>query len=195
MNEIFKKLIEYKLTPNAFYVLYCIKENIVPYNFINKELECRRLQKDNWLTESLQLTDKSIIFTVEIDGYFKKSKKKTSKDLMGHNFLQNIEEYVKIFPNRKLSSGKYARIPAKNLENAFRWFFENYDYDWETIFLATQKYIFEYESKNYEYMRNSQYFLRKQSVDKSWDSDLAIYCEYLKDNPDEDNNVFSDLIV
>ena len=76
MNEIFKKLIEYKLTPNAFYVLYCIKENIVPYNFINKELECRRLQKDNWLTESLQLTDKSIIFTVEIDGYFKKSKKK-----------------------------------------------------------------------------------------------------------------------
>jgi hypothetical protein len=61
---------------------------------------------------------------------------------------------LNIFPNKKLSSGKYARVPSKNLENAFRWFFENYEYNWETIFLATQKYIYEYESKNYEYMRN-----------------------------------------
>jgi hypothetical protein len=195
MTEIFSKLIEQKLTPNSFYVLYCIKENVIPHNFVNKELECKRLQKDEWLTESLQLTDKSIIFMVEIDGYFKKSKKKTSKDLMGQNFLQNIEEYIKIFPNKKLSSGKYARIPAKNLENAFRWFFDTYTYDWEVIFLATQKYVLEYESKNYEYMRNSQYFLRKQNVDKSWDSDLAIYCEYLNNNPDEDSTVFNDLIV
>ena len=79
MTEIFSKLIEQKLTPNSFYVLYCIKENIIPYNFVNKELESRRLQRDEWLTESLQLTDKSIIFMVEIDGYFKKSKRKLLK--------------------------------------------------------------------------------------------------------------------
>jgi hypothetical protein len=195
MTEIFTKLIQHSLTPNSFYVLYCIKEKVIPVGFVNKELECKRLQKDLWLTESLELTDKSIIFITEIDGYFKKSKKKTSKDLMGHNFMQNIEAYVNIFPNRKLSSGKYARVPAKNLENAFRWFFDTFNYDWETIFLATQKYVLEYESKNYDYMRNSQYFLRKQNIDKSWDSDLATYCEYLKDNPDEENNVFSELIV
>jgi len=195
MTEIFIKLIQHGLTPNSFYVLHCIKEKIVPHNFVNKELECRRLQKDHWLTESLELTDKSIIFTTEIDGYFKKSKKKTSKDLMGHNFMQNIEAYVNIFPNRKLSSGKYARVPAKNLESAFRWFFDTYNYDWETIFLATQKYVLEYESKNYDYMRTAQYFLRKQNIDKSWDSDLATYCEFLKDNPDEDKDVFSELIV
>jgi hypothetical protein len=195
MIEIFTKLIQNDLTPNSFYVLYCIKEKIVPHNSINKALECKRLHMNHWLSESLELTDKSIIFMAEIDGYFKKSKKKTSKDLMGQNFMQNIEAYVKIFPNKKLSSGKYARVPAKNLENAFRWFFDNFNYDWETIFLATQKYVLEYESKNYEYMRNSQYFLRKQNVDKSWDSDLATYCEYLNDNPDEDKNVFSDLIV
>ena len=150
---------------------------------------------NQWLSESFELTDKSIIFIIEIDGYFKKSKKKTSKDLMGYNFMQNIEAYVNIFPNKKLSSGKYARVPAKNLENAFRWFFETYNYDWETIFLATQKYVHEYESKNYDYMRTAQYFLRKQNVDKSWDSDLATYCEFLKDNPDEDNNVFNELVV
>lgn len=195
MTEIFTKLIQNNLTPNSFYVLYCIKEKIVPHNYVNKELECKRLQKDQWLTESLELTDKSIIFITEIDGYFKKSKKKTSKDLMGHNFMQNIEAYVNIFPNKKLSSGKYARVPAKNLENAFRWFFDTFSYDWETIFQATQKYVLEYESKNYDYMRTAQYFLRKQNIDKSWDSDLATYCEFLKDNPDEDKDVFSELIV
>jgi len=195
MTEIFIKIIQQGLTPNAYYVLHCIKDKIVPHSSINKDLECKRLQSGAWLTEDLQLTDKSIIFTTEIEGYFKKSKKKTSKDLLGHNFMQNIEAYVTIFPNKKLSSGKYARVPPKNLENAFRWFFETYNYDWETIFLATQKYVNEYESKNYEYMRNSQYFLRKQNIDKSWDSDLATYCEFLKDNPDEDSNVFSDLVV
>jgi len=195
MTEIFIKIIQQGLTPNAYYVLHCIKDKIVPHSSINKDLECKRLQSSAWLTEDLQLTDKSIIFTTEIEGYFKKSKKKTSKDLLGHNFMQNIEAYVTIFPNKKLSSGKYARVPPKNLENAFRWFFETYNYDWETIFLATQKYVNEYESKNYEYMRNSQYFLRKQNIDKSWDSDLATYCEFLKDNPDEDSNVFSDLVV
>jgi hypothetical protein len=195
MLEIYTKLIQNELTPNAFYVLSCIKEKIVPHKFVNKELECKRLQNDEWLTNDLQLTDKSIIFTTEIDGYFKKSKKKTSKDLMGHNFMQNIEAYVNIFPNKKLSSGKYARVPAKNLETAFRWFFDTYDYSWETIFEATQKFIHEYESKNYEYMRNSQYFLRKQCVDKSWDSDLATYCEFLNNNPDDDVVVFNELIV
>ena len=147
------------------------------------------------MSESFELTDKSIIFIIEIDGYFKKSKKKTSKDLMGYNFMQNIEAYVNIFPNKKLSSGKYARVPAKNLENAFRWFFDTYNYNWETIFQATQKYVLEYESKNYDYMRTAQYFLRKQNIDKSWDSDLATYCEFLKDTPDEDKDMFSELIV
>lgn len=195
MTEIFNKLIENGLTPNSFYVLYCIKENLIPHNSINKELECKRLQMNQWLSESFELTDKSIIFIIEIDGYFKKSKKKTSKDLMGYNFMQNIEAYVNIFPNKKLSSGKYARVPAKNLENAFRWFFDTYNYNWETIFQATQKYVLEYESKNYDYMRTAQYFLRKQNIDKSWDSDLATYCEFLKNTPDEDKDMFSELIV
>ena len=195
MKEIFKKLADMGITPNAFYILDCVKEGIVPNTYVKASLEVTRLIKDNWLTQDLQLTDKSVIFTTEIDGYFKRSKKKTSTDLLGHNFMQNIEAYVHIFPNKKLSSGKYARVPAKNLESGFRWFFENYDYDWETIFQATQKYVGEYESKNYEYMRTAQYFLRKQNVDKSWDSDLATYCEYLKDNPDDEQVYFGELIV
>jgi hypothetical protein len=195
MTDIFTRLIQEDLTPNTYYVLHCIREKIVPHKFVNKELECKRLQSNLWLTENLQLTSKSLIFMEEINGYFKRTKKKTSQDLMGKDFIANIEGYVEIFPNIKLSSGKYARVNAKNLEAPFKWFFETYDYDWETILKATERYVDEYSIRRYEYMRTAQYFIRKQNIDKSFESDLATYCEILKTNPDDQQIYFSENVV
>lgn len=190
MQDIYTRLIKENLTPNAFYVLHCIKEGIVPDKFVNKELEVARLKSAKWLNEDLTLSNKSITFTDEINSFFKKIKKKVSKDLMGEDFLQKIQEYVEIFPNRKLNSGKYARVNPKNLEAGFRWFFENYDYDWDMIIKATEKYVDEYSVRNYEYMRNSQYFIRRQNIDKSFESDLATYCEIINTNPEEGGNSY-----
>ena len=195
MTDIFTRLIQEELTPNTYYVLHCIREKIVPHKFVNKELECKRLQSNLWLTENLQLTSKSLIFMEEINGYFKRTKKKTSQDLMGQGFVTNIQTYVEIFPNIKLSSGKYARVNAKNLEAPFKWFFENYDYDWETIIAATERYIDEYSIRRYEYMRTAQYFIRKQNIDKTFESDLATYCEILRTNPDDEQVYFSERVV
>ena len=189
MIEIYQRFIKEDITPNSYYVLDCIKNKINIHKFVNSNLECSKLISNNWLTEDLQLTNKSIIFTTEIDGFFKKAKKKITKDLLGNNFAANIQKYVEIFPNRKLSSGKYARVNPKNLENSFRWFFENYDYDWDMIFQATKKYIYDYSLKNYEYMRTSQYFIRKQNTDKTYDSELADYCNMI-DNVLDDEVVF-----
>lgn len=194
MVDIFSKLLKVGLTPNSFYVLYCIKEKLTIANFVNKAIECKKLQSDAWLDNNLELTSKSIIFITEIDSFFRKNKKKTSKDLLGNEFLDKIEEYNKTFPNKKLSSGKYARVNPKTLENAFRWFFENYDYDWDTILKATSKYVDEYSIRRYEYMRTSQYFIRKQNTDKTWDSDLATYCELIKDGEDDIVDYFKDRI-
>jgi hypothetical protein len=190
MIELFNRMIQENITPNACYVLHSIKEKIVPKSFVNKELEVARLKANGWLNEDLTLTSKSIIFIEEINGFFKRAKKKTSRDLMGADFLQKIQEYVEIFPNRKLSSGKHARVNPKNLEAGFRWFFENYDYDWETILKATEKYVDEYSVRNYEFMRNSQYFLRKQNIDKSFESDLATYCQIIISNPEEEGDTY-----
>jgi len=195
MDEIFNKLIEVNLTPNAYYILHCIKERIVPKSFVNKDLQLVKLKSDNWVTQDLQLTSKSVIFMSEIDSFFKKSKKKTSQDLMGKEFLEKIQEYVEIFPNKKLSSGKYARVNAKNLEGAFRWFFETYDYSWETILVATEKYVTEYSLKNYEFMRTAQYFIRKQEIDKTFVSDLATYCEFINTGTDEGQFYFKENVV
>jgi hypothetical protein len=186
MEDIFSKFVKEGITPNSYYVLQCIKNKVVPYSFISKELETKRLINDGWLKDDLTLTDKSIIFTTEIEGFFKKSKKKTSKNLLGDNFEDNIKKYSNIFPSIKLSSGKYARSNPKNLENALRWFFETYDYDWETVLLAAKKYVLEYRDINYQYMRTSQYFIRKQNTDKTWDSDLADYCEMIINKPDDE---------
>ncbi len=195
MDEIFKRLMDENISPNTYYVLHCIKEKIVPSTLVNKEIESKRLQSNAWLDENLQLTSKSIIFMEEINGYFKRTKKKAAKDLMGKDFLLNIKEYVEVFPNRKLSSGKYARVNPKNLEAPFKWFFETYDYSWDIILQATNKYVNEYEVRDYEFMRTAQYFIRKQNIDKSFESDLATYCELVINNPDDEIVYFKERIL
>ena len=196
MNEIFNKLVKEKLTPNSLYVLHCIKEKIsVSKSLANSDLEIHKLLTDDWLNDKLQLTSKSIIFMEELNSYFRKSKKKTSKDLMGDNFDNKIKLYNSLFPAKKLGSGKYARTNVKNLETSFRWFFDTYDYDWHTILLATKKYIEEYKMKNYEYMRTSQYFIRKQNTDKSFESDLATYCDMLNEVDSNEEDIFREKIV
>ena len=43
-------------------------------------------------------------------------------------------------------------------------------------------------------MRTSQYFIRKQNVDKTWESELANYCELINNNPDVDVVYFKDQV-
>jgi hypothetical protein len=195
MDEIFNKLVKEKITPNSLYVLYCMKNKISIQKLINSNLEIKRLQADNWLEEDLSLSQKSIIFIDELNSYFRKKKKKTSKDLMGDSFDTCIKKYNNLFPSKKLGSGKYARTNIKNLEAGFRWFFSTYEYDWKTILQATQKYIEEYKIKNYDYMRTSQYFIRKQNIDKSFESDLATYCDMLNEHDSNEEDIFREKIV
>ena len=195
MNDIFNKLIKESITPNSLYVLHCIKEKISVQKLVSPELEIIKLKSNGWLNEDLSFTSKSIIFMEEINSYFKKSKKKTSKDIMGNDFDVCIKTYNEIFPAKKLGSGKYARTNVKNLEAGFRWFFSTYEYDWKTIIEATKKYVQEYEMKNYEYMRTSQYFIRKQNPDKSFESDLATYCDIIQDGGTDEENIFKEKIV
>lgn len=198
MNDVFNILIKNKLSPNTFYILFCISENIVPNNGVSLELEKTRLTSAGWLDDDGKLSDKSKELIGEINSFFKVRKKKTSASLMGDNFSEKIEDYLDIFPKFKLPSGLYARSNKRNLENNFRWFFQNYDYDWTLIIKATKKYVAEYELKNYMYMRTSQYFIRKQNTDKSYDSELANYCDVIINGDQEhntDNGHFKEDVV
>ena len=196
MEEIFNKLIKAGITPNAFYILYSIHKNVQPNKYVSAPLAVTQLKAEGWLDESSRLTDKALIFVQEIDSYFKKHKKATSKALLGEDFLTKIDEYLEIFPKFKLPGGKYARSDKKNLENAFRWFFENHSYDWTTVLEATKRYVDEYEANGFKYMRTSQYFIRKQESDKSWSSELANYCDmYLNGTDSGTDFMFKEKVV
>lgn len=195
MQEIYNILQNEKITPNELYILHTLKEKIIPSGLIQVNLELRKLELNNWINSDKQLTPKAISLLDEIGLFFKKTKKKTSSDILGEDFMSKIIQYVELFPNKKLSSGKYARVNPKNLEISFKWFFENYDYDWDTVLNATLKYINDYASKNYEYMRTAQYFIRKQNIDKTFESDLATYCQLINSGFEDDHSSFEELVV
>tara|TARA_R110002020_G_scaffold29571_10_gene93232 strand:- start:98 stop:694 length:597 start_codon:yes stop_codon:yes gene_type:complete len=169
--EMFDEMSINKLSPNQYYLLCCIRDSISPLK-INMHLELRSLIAEDWLTPENKLTPKAHTLIGKIEKLFTIQKKKTSRALMKDNFMENIKAYKEMFPNQKLPSGKAARSANGNLEKAFRWFFDNFEYTWETILKATATYINEHQKNNYLYMRTSQYFIRKDNL-----SDLADLCE------------------
>jgi hypothetical protein len=194
MTEIFNVLIKNKLTPNQLYYLHTIKHKTVPAKFINIALENERLSNEGWIDNS-KLTPKCIALLDSLDSFFRKSKKETNADIMGDRFFTEITEYRELFPNIKLPSGKPARTNIKTIESLFRWFFTTYDYDWPVILGATKMYLDEYESRNWAYMRTSQYFIRKQNQDRTFDSDLANYCDMFINGLDTEDQHFKEKVV
>ena len=115
MDEIFNRLIKEKLTPNSLYVLHCIKNKVsVSKSLANSELEVYRLKSEGWINENLQLTSKSLIFMEELGSYFRKSKKKTSKDLMGDNNHYSARISSKLFNN--ISKIEQHKLVYKSLQ-------------------------------------------------------------------------------
>ena len=107
---------------------------------------------------------------------------------LGENYTEFLKLYREAFPKGKLPSGKPARVNMRTLENCFRWFFETYDYTWDEVAQATLMYVSEYEDKEYMYMKTSQYFVCKQDKHKVKHSELADYCDMVRDGIQPDTN-------
>jgi hypothetical protein len=122
-----------------------------------------------------------------------KPKKKVVQEIP--DMEENVVKYLNMFPLGKLPTGKPARVNKKNITEAFKWFFMNYDYSWEVVLKATAFYLDSFEKDNFKFMRNSQYFIRKQNTDKSWDSDLASYCEIILTGGDSDSEIIHEKVV
>jgi hypothetical protein len=149
----------------------------------------------------VETKDGKYFVTQKGEGLIKKIETLFRKETAGSkkvdsDFTANVEAYRELFPNIKLPSGVYARSAVKNLEPALIWFFENFNYSWDTVLKATKMYINEYEIKRWMYLKNSQYFIRKQNAYKQYTSELANYCENILNGADENNkNVFESKVV
>lgn len=185
------------LYPDQAYILFSIKEGNNPGELMGRPTSDLILK--DYLTESIELTPKAIDFVKKLESYFKGQTKKTSAQLMGPEFKENITKYQETFPKIKLPSGKAARSAVSNVETNFKWFFEKHQFSWPTILKATAMYVDEYERKSpaFLYMRTSAYFIRKTELDKSTVSDLANYCEIVEsgESSSQSSAHFSEKVV
>jgi len=201
LMQIFNLISLQDITPNQFYLLYCMRENVQSMG-INLHQELRALEVTGFITKLPQgptdyaFNEKADLLLSEVESYFKVQKKKTSTAIMGADFTEKLVQYNELFPKMKLPSGKLARAAERNLETNFKWFFENYKYSWDIILKATATYVDEYERRNWNFMRTSMYFIKKQEKDHSITSDLADYCAMIQSGGSVDTpNHFSDKVV
>lgn len=210
MWDLFQEILIDKLTPNQLLLLYGINNSIsistinpnteilelIKHEYVIYELDNINFIEDYKSMQHIVITEKGKNIMQKYDDYFKKSKNKTSIEIMGKEYTDKVEEYRELFPAGKLPHGKPARVNTKTLINNFRWFFENYNYTWDEIIEATRRYVNEYAQKDYNYMQTSQYFISKEDKSKIKQSQLADYCDMIKDGVEEENNThFSENVI
>ena len=196
MWEIFQKILKNKLTPNQAFLLFGMKEKITVT--VGVETNINDLVEKGFLTYNdnvYKLTPQAKSFIAHLDNYFIKAKKKTDIQLMGKDFADQINIYRETFPNKRLPSGKPARVNVKMLSESFRWFFETYEYEWADVIKATKMYVNEYRDAEYMYMQTSQYFICKQDKHRVKSSTLADYCDMIRDGIDTEEQSFKEKVV
>lgn len=194
-SSLFKILSKKKLKIQHYYVLYMIhetkslsseKKNIIQRKY-GKELQ-------KYLQSDCSLSDEGLKLIRKIDNLFKPMKKLSATETMGDDYKERIDEYLSLFPKGKLPNGKYARGNKKGIEENFKWFFQEYEFEWNIILSATSKYIEEYQKDNYKYMRTALYFIKKLR-EGIIESDLATYCQAYLDGEIEEKIVFKKKVV
>lgn len=185
--QMFTILNSRKITPNQFYLMCCMRDSIQSVG-INIHTELRGLEDSGMINKDGSLTPEAHGLIAQLEIYFNVQKQKTTRQLLGEDFKEQIQEFRQHWPKKRIPQGYYVTSTPENLEGAFRWFFKNYDYSWEIVMDATLRYLDEKQRDNWNYTMKSQFFIRKQQQDKSWHSELANYCELIisGEEPDED---------
>jgi hypothetical protein len=147
-----------------------------------------------YITDSCEVNEEGEKLIKSMEAFFKPLKQLKTIELLGDNYKENIEKFLDIFPKGKLPNGKYARGNKQSIENNFMWFFQEYDYDWDTILSATEKYVDEYHKDNYKFMRTAMYFIKKV-IDGTSQSELATYCQAYLDGDQEEKIIFKKKVV
>ena len=196
MWELFQKILKANLTPNQTLILFGIKQGVSLPNTTDEEKQ--ELVLNGYLEKQGNqyiMTQSAKLICVRLDNYFIKAKKKTDIQLMGKNHIDSINKYREVFPAKKLPSGKPARNNVKALGEAFRWFFETYDYTWLDVMKATKMYVNEYRDAEYMYMQTSQYFICKQDKHRVKHSTLADYCDMILEGVSTEDDHFKENVV
>jgi hypothetical protein len=188
MKDLFQVFKDNELTPNGYYLLYCIENNVIMDLNLAYSTEVHRLKLQGFLDDKSELTEKGIKVMNATNGLEAK-KVKGAKEPVSADFKQNLSKYRELFPATK-DAGRPVRSTIVDLEPRMQWFFRSYpEYTWEMVLNATRKYI-ESQSGDYKYCMTSAYFIKKDDKNRSTLSTLATWCEAENDEQSEPNNPF-----
>ena len=185
-HQLWSVLIKHNVSPNLLYFLDCCRCKIKPSNIIHGQAELILAKSRGYIDSNDSLTPKALSLLEEFEMYLVKRKQKVTKEVLGEDFIQKVNEYREAFPKIRLPSGELARQSVKELQDKFIWFFKTYpEYDWNLVLDAADYYNLLFEKKGYLYMATSSYFIKKTNPQsKETTSKLADYCQQILDNPD-----------
>lgn len=175
MKDLIKLGHDYALNVNELIVLYSLK---YPDTIVDTPCSIPHLISLGFIEdEENALTEKGFMVVSQIEALFKASKSKAlPKQLMDKN--NRLLEYIDLWPKMRLPNGKPARASEKVLIRCFTWFFNNYNYDWETVLDATYNYVTAQSDNGFKMCRTNQYFVDKTNGGIR-ESLLADYCELI----------------
>lgn len=191
MKEMMKIIKRYNLTPNEVFFLWYMKNKELNEELLNLS-DINKFKSKGFLEHGLnnkwKLSIGSLELLDEVESCFKKTKTKI-KIVVSEDMKLNIAKYRELWPKGPLPSGKRGRVNVRDLQDSFVWFFKNYDYTWDTVFLATKLYLDEYESGDNRFPRTSKYFITKSIHNQVRESELATYCERIIEGDINTENV------
>jgi hypothetical protein len=193
-SAFFNKLKGKNITVQDYHILYKLYHkpqlNSKAYE-IFKEKNKNILE---YINTDCRLNDKGLKLIEGMESIFKPIKQLKTLELLGPNYKEMIDKFIELFPKGKLPNGKYARTNKKTIEENFKWFFQEYQYDWDLVIQATEKYVNEYRMDNYMFMRTAMYFIKKL-IDGTVQSELATYCEAIISGDDNEKIIFKKKVV
>jgi len=188
MKDLFQLLKKHNLTPNGYYLLYCLDNTEKIELAIADKTELHRLQLMNYVDNQGNITAEAKMFLIQAALLFsKRSKDSTIDSNPDEEFKQNVKEYINLFPSG-VTSGKALRGSATAIVPRMRWFFHNYpEYTWENVYLATKRYLESLSVSDMTYCKTAAYFVKKDDKSKNTISLLADWCAAVADE-DEDQS-------
>lgn len=161
MHNLIEKIERSNLSPNQYFLLFCLKNGIKP------------------ITESAE-----DIRILETKGYLGPNKHILPKygevfadpEMEEKALTNNAVRFSRIFPPMILPSGAHSRGHLNVIKPKLKAFIDVYNFDWETIFQAAENYVTRFKQKNYNYMRNCPNFV----FNKDGESLLSLECEVVE---------------
>ena len=165
MKEILKRINDSQLSPNEYFLLYGLVYNLTVDN-VDTEQTIKGLEEKGHMLDG-----------VVVSSLFDEEQEDASIHMKAVQFAQ-------IFPPIHLPTGVHARGKLYPLKQKLKAFLRIYNYDWDVIYEAADRYVKRYRDKGYSYMQNAPNFV----LDKNGDSALALECDILQYNNVEDDN-------